>query len=214
MLKRRVYIGIVLLVIAGYRLYAYMDDRYMKPSRCEQGVEIKAAKRLSSESEQPFKWQGKPISSRSPSLAKYYMPSVTRFPDVRACLEDTEKDSVDPNLARFDWNKIHTNEDADVCMFRVFDSLGDVPASVGWLQSQGFEVKVEGDDRRGYNVRARHYPDICGVRFVQHPEDQWITVLAYALLLPGPAGYNYLSLTSFFNGSGEIQDTQTLLITK
>jgi len=62
---------------------------------------------------------------------------------VRACLVSSEWETPTPDLTRFDWDRIKGQEDAAVCAFRVFSSIGSVKGSKQWLESQGFKASID-----------------------------------------------------------------------
>jgi hypothetical protein len=84
----------------------------------------------------PLPWQ----TFAPPFSHAEYRAAAARFPDVTSCLFDSERQKKAPNLALFDWNKIKSNEEAEVCMFRVFSSIGGVEGASKWLESQGFKI--------------------------------------------------------------------------
>ncbi|MEH6548213.1 MAG: hypothetical protein V7701_17390 [Sneathiella sp.] len=68
--------------------------------------------------------------------------AIEAFPDVQSCLkpapEDTAKDI--PALYHIDWNKIDNDDEAEICLFRIFKELGNPESVIGWLKYQGFKT--------------------------------------------------------------------------
>lgn len=58
--------------------------------------------------------------------------------DVRDCLVPDQRGLDRPDLRRFDWAGVR-GLDRDVCLFRVFSSLGSPERVLDWLEVQGFD---------------------------------------------------------------------------
>lgn len=86
-----------------------------------------------------------------------WLAAIARYPDVRDCLEPDERTAKRPDLRRFDWAGLRGRKDLDICLYRVFSSLGTRERSTIWLESQGFrtsEFAVGG----GIVVNGRYSP--------------------------------------------------------
>jgi hypothetical protein len=134
-------IGSVLLLLVGSAYWGFIGaktDSQMCRSSHDWPIPFQ---RLSDERHFPFLMFGRPISYwKERSDYAEYRAAAARFPDVTSCLFDSERQKKAPNLALFDWNKIKSNEEAEVCMFRVFSSIGGVEGASKWLESQGFKI--------------------------------------------------------------------------
>lgn len=107
-----------------------------EPYRDGVGVVV----RLSREEIAPVTRFGEPLDPEGPWY-RAYRDSVDRFPDVQSCLAGEDQQRDRPDLAHFDWEKMATRFDAEVCLFRIatsYRTAGDVES---WLQAQGFETE-------------------------------------------------------------------------
>lgn len=77
------------------------------------------------------------MSVRERSL---YRASVKRFPNARACLTDT---SSNPDIRTIDWEKIQFTSDFDVCLFRIFSSIGNAIGAHQWLSFHGYRSQID-----------------------------------------------------------------------
>lgn len=95
-----------------------------------------------------------------------WLAAIARYPDVRDCLAPEERLADDPDLRRFDWAGVRGHMNRDICLFRVFTSLGTPERATAWLRSQGFDPHEPmpyawGDDAGvmvggGYSPRDDH----------------------------------------------------------
>lgn len=80
--------------------------------------------------------------------------AIEAFPDVQSCLkpapEDTAKDI--PALYHIDWDKIDNDDEAEICLFRIFKELGTPETVIGWLKYQGFETRGAVEVRGGSSM--------------------------------------------------------------
>jgi hypothetical protein len=135
-----------------YRLYANLT------------AEQRAAKipydHLSDEATDPL-WRGQKIVHRDVIAAR------ARFPHVRDCLIRSERNKAEPDLRLIDWDKFSINEEAEVCLWRIFASYGleNDEARRAWRKFQ-FDDKV-----------AKHseiFFPCCGWRH------WWVRLIAYS----------------------------------
>lgn len=100
-------------------------------------------KRLSTEKEFPFLLSSKRLRGHkknfSSSRYKSYQQAIASWPDVRSCLIAAERKKEQPNILLFDWQQVHSTEEAEVCLFRVMSSLDDIDKAMKWFQAQGFD---------------------------------------------------------------------------
>jgi hypothetical protein len=66
----------------------------------------------------------------------------------------------------FNWDKMHSVEEGEVCLFRIFSSISDVDGVRSWLSYQGFAVTD--------HYEAVAYPDARPIYVAQ----KWYTVVA------------------------------------
>ena len=67
-----------------------------------------------------------------------------KFPTTRDCLIESEKAALEPDLRLIDWKTIRARPELDVCLTRIFRSLGSFQAIKRWLSFHRF--KSIGDD--------------------------------------------------------------------
>jgi len=94
--------------------------------------------RLSSEEIVPFKKLGH--SPRTGTKFAHYRSSIARFRMVSDCLIEVERLKPEPDLAAIDWDQIDSDEQAEVCLFRVASSYGDAEAMEAWFEAQGLSL--------------------------------------------------------------------------
>lgn len=99
-------------------------------------------KRLSDEKHFPFLQFGSPPRKELSSYDNY-AKSISRYPDIRSCLENSEKKETSPDLGKFDWKAMENEFDVEVCMFRLLSSIANVERSKKWLELQGFNIDDE-----------------------------------------------------------------------
>jgi hypothetical protein len=195
--------GVILLLLIGITFWLSFSKQYV----CKGDNRPIPFKRLSDERSFPFLDTGHPPSywkHNSPYPYPYYDKyhlAITRFPDVRTCLKDSEKEKQMPNLTHFDWDKIKGIEDAKVCMFRVYSSIGSIEGSKQWLESQGFSIDnifKEGFGKEEVtSIQAYAVAKKCGQRF---REDYGINLLGWLTSIDN----HTLGVSPVFSSSEEV----------
>jgi hypothetical protein len=77
-----------------------------------------------------------------------YKAALRRFPDADSCLSPNNGPapwSTKPAaviLRNFAWSNIHGKAEAEVCLFRALNRLGNVDAAARWFELQGFLVNI------------------------------------------------------------------------
>lgn len=71
---------------------------------------------------------------------RQYKRSLRKYPDVRDCLIREEQDKPEPDLRLMDWSRVGTGKGAEVCVFLIARSLGDVELIYMWLEYHEFQV--------------------------------------------------------------------------
>lgn len=70
--------------------------------------------------------------------------AIKEFPDVSSCLKSNAAELATeavPALYHIDWDEIDTDDDAKVCLFRIFSDLRSPEAVMEWLRYQGFRAE-------------------------------------------------------------------------
>lgn len=65
-----------------------------------------------------------------------YDLEIVKWPDVNSCLILSEALKTEPDLRLVNWDSFKTHRDAEVCLWRIFDSLGAAEKIVKWLDFQ------------------------------------------------------------------------------
>ncbi|MBQ0751233.1 MAG: hypothetical protein KBT70_13655 [Roseovarius sp.] len=86
---------------------------------------------LATEKSDPYKVYGNPPIKHADRWA------AARFDDVRDCLLPAEKRNDAPDLTQIDWRKMRSKAVIEVCLFRIFSSLGNPMAAKRWFEVQG-----------------------------------------------------------------------------
>lgn len=95
--------------------------------------------RLAKQETEPFLFLGKVVNENHPRHEDYDR-ALRRFPDVRSCLTEDERNKPQPDLREIDWDEMRNVRDVDVCVFRIASSIQDVDRIKNWLRHQGFTV--------------------------------------------------------------------------
>jgi hypothetical protein len=144
--------------------------------------------RLTDENSYPFRILGIEVLTASaavisPENQRKYQSSIERYRSVRDCLSESERVRPQPDLTKFDWDEIHRNEDAEVCIFRVATSYSAPVDLENWFESQGFVVEVfEAPGGEVSGISANWSIGRQGVRFSSNIfERTWISLVADSL---------------------------------
>ena len=109
---------------------------------------------ISNETDEPFMFLGKVVNDGHPRHSDYD-DALRKFRRTQACLISSERMAQTPNLLKIDWANLRGRHDLEVCLFRIFRSLGNLEAIRAWLEFHAFEVR--GPTRVvGENYRPRN----------------------------------------------------------
>jgi hypothetical protein len=114
--------------------------------------------KLSTQAEDPFLFLGKLVEPGHPRF-EAFKEALQRFPNVRTCLLDSEVNSEEPNLLKFDWRRPEGGPELEVCLFRVMSSLGGPGPIYEWLQYHEFKGAPRLSRPRGGNAKPRYEND-------------------------------------------------------
>jgi len=78
---------------------------------------------LATQKTDPFLFSGYVMNSEQPRWSQYRRV-LRRFPDVRSCLIEEEKEKSTPNLLLMDWQETGTGRGAEVCIFLIARKIG------------------------------------------------------------------------------------------
>ena len=94
---------------------------------------------LSTQAETPFRFSGHLVDEDFAQWRRYRR-ALRRHPDTPSCLRKVARDEPAPDLlAAFDWQGLRTESDLEVCLFRVFASLGSIGRARDWMAAAGLE---------------------------------------------------------------------------
>jgi hypothetical protein len=149
-------VGIVFLISSSVQHFHKRAEA--RSQLCKGDANPVSFKRLSKEQSSPFLKLGRPLSDlQGRSDYGEYKAAVDHFPDVRACLINSERKKHIPDLSLFDWDMIRGEYETEVCLFRIFSSIGSVEGSGRWLKDQGFNVgHISEISTSRMSMRSRH----------------------------------------------------------
>jgi hypothetical protein len=84
-------------------------------------------------------FSGKIVDSGHPRYSDYDN-ALRKFRRTQACLMSSERMVQTPNLLNIEWPNLRDRHDLEVCLFRIFRSLGNLDAIRAWLEFHAFEV--------------------------------------------------------------------------
>jgi hypothetical protein len=87
----------------------------------------------------PFLYSGRLMDEDHPRWRQFRGP-LQKYPDVRDCLVEGERESEQPNLLKIDWRGVGPGASREVCVFRIARSLKDVELIRQWLLYHQFRV--------------------------------------------------------------------------
>jgi len=91
---------------------------------------------LSSEETEPYMVRGKTPDRKADIRA------AKKWPDARSCLIRSELKQKYPDLRKINWRKMRMDTDIEVCMFRIFNSLGTPELNKHWFMKQGLSPDI------------------------------------------------------------------------
>lgn len=103
--------------------------------------------RLSDQAVSPYLSIGRLVDEQHPRWEEYRGP-IAQFRSVRACLAPSEQETDTPNVMNVDWDIIRGPYSVQVCLFRIFDSLGSPELAAQWMKKNGVR-DVKNLDRSG-----------------------------------------------------------------
>lgn len=139
--KKGVFVSVGILLVLRVSAYWFFIGDGARNLMCKGNNLPVSFARLSDETAFPFLKSGvlfSQLEKRHDSTE--HQSAITRFPDARSCLVDSEGKKQIPSLTRFDWDKIRVTQDAEVCLFRILSSIRSFKGSQKWLESQGLSI--------------------------------------------------------------------------
>lgn len=94
---------------------------------------------FSNQESHPFLFLGEEVAQGHPKW-RAYNSAIRKYSSVVDCLTTDEQSQPNPNLLRFDWLEVGVSREAEVCLFRIADSLGTEERLAKWLEFHGFIV--------------------------------------------------------------------------
>ena len=131
--KLKLYVGVAVLIalVTYFQMIVWADI----PEITGPAIQYD---HLSSEETEPYLVSGKAPRKRGDIRA------AEKWPDVRSCLVRSERNKDTPDLRKINWRKMRMDTDIEVCMFRIFTSLGTPEKAKLWYVEQGLlRVKIE-----------------------------------------------------------------------
>lgn len=151
---------------------------------------------LSSEETKPFitRTSGiRPIDfGENSKMEKRYAPATRKFKNVRDCLIPSEAKKVIPDLRLINWRKMKSKAYIEVCMYRIFASLGTPEKAKLWFEAQGL-IKIKVKNR----IASKKINGKIVIVNGGHVDDEQITVSA--VNYPKKSGRMYVSTKTGFS---------------
>lgn len=101
-------------------------------------------KYLSSEALDPFLRNGK-----KPILGvrwDAYARAAQKYSNVAQCLVEGEQNKTTPDLRLIDWPQLRSGPELDICLFRIFSSIGSVKGVVDWMDHHKINTRISMDE--------------------------------------------------------------------
>lgn len=105
----------------------------------------------------------------SVNFKRNHEDAIRRFTTVRDCLVISEAQKDVPDLRLIDWDAISDLEEADVCVWRIFSSLGSPDLALEWL-------KFHNAQNARKNHLAGNYPNITEISDNYKNDDSYTIV--------------------------------------
>ncbi len=123
----------------------------------ELTVEKRAARpsfvALANEQTHPFMYGQRP-------LKRDWLAAIPRWPDVRDCLVRSERKKSEPDLRLINWDAFWTTADAEICLWRIFSSLGTPERAARWFEFHGLGDGSVGSGKMHISPRwHKMYPE-------------------------------------------------------
>jgi len=125
----------------------------------EKEAAIIPYKYLSSEEAYPY------VRSKYGDRQTNYDLEIKKWPNAQSCLVETELTKSEPDLRLVNWYRFKTYRDAEVCLWRIFDSLGTPEKVVRWFEFQRSYFKCEYEENNAPSLKStkisnsvRHHP--------------------------------------------------------
>ncbi|WP_170382534.1 hypothetical protein [Ruegeria atlantica] len=113
---------------------------------------------LATQATDPYMFSGHVVDKHSNKWLSYRR-SIRNYSDVRDCLMKSEKLKEKPNLLKIDWDRVGFGHAAEVCVFRIARSLGDVESLKDWFDYHGFRINGPNNSRsESYKPRYETQP--------------------------------------------------------
>lgn len=146
---------------------------------------------LSSEETEPFIIRAGGIRPAdyggNSKMDKKYTSTVRKFDDVRDCLVSAEAKKTIPDLRFINWGKMRSEANIEVCMYRIFASLGSPEKAKLWFEAQGLK-----NVRINKRIASKKVNGKIIIANGGHVDDEQITVSASNH--PKKSGRRYVSL--------------------
>lgn len=110
------------------------------PAACSDANECNFhAQQLSDQSSDPFMFGGRIVDESHPRW-KTFRRAIRKFPSVESCLKPNDHEEGELNLLDFDWDRVGTGRNLEICLFRIARSLQNVDRLNEWLMAAGFRA--------------------------------------------------------------------------
>ena len=97
--------------------------------------------------------------------------ALSAFPGVRDCLIRQQRDSDKPDLRLIDWNRIQTEDQAEICLWWIFLSLETPERAEAWMSFHGLPLYEPDFVEKTFNSKGEYVAvnqDDVGARLSAH----------------------------------------------
>lgn len=141
--------GALALMFAAGVARAGDDEQFLVPRE-----------QLSTQESEPFRFLGYVLEDKTPPERPGlderwddYKDAILGHPDTISCLTADQRDAERPDLLSIDWQALDKVRAIEVCLFRIFSSLGEPDLIEDWMRLHEFRVTPFNDTNPGHEKR-------------------------------------------------------------
>lgn len=126
-------LGILVSILVMPRISHGNEDSFEKP---QFWIPTTA---LSNQTETPFLFIGKPVSPEHPRW-EHYSEVIEEFDTANDCLAPSTTIAEEVDVLAINWSALRSHRAVEVCLFRIFSSIGDIHKIREWLTLQQYRL--------------------------------------------------------------------------
>ncbi len=94
---------------------------------------------LSTQTIRPYHYNGRVVDPSHPQWSNFRY-AINKYPDALSCLKAEVREKPIIDMLDYDWDRIVGEVANEVCLFRIFDSLGHIDRVRAWMEFHGIEL--------------------------------------------------------------------------